>query len=186
MPGATLPRALIDAARHLPLPDARGLLAQALQRSMTTVSLLQAELKQGPSHGSATPRRVLEEVTAGVRSAPEAEFRDLVKTSRVLPKPLWNPRLVDLEGRHLADPDAWWEDAGLIHETDSREWHLSPEHWQATMARHARLTAFGLLVVHNPPSRVRTRPRQLLAELEASYLAGRALGPRPGVRTLVR
>lgn len=56
---------------------------------------LVATLAQGQSNGSALPRRALEDIVAGCRSAPECELRDMVLGSTILPEPAWNTPLPD-------------------------------------------------------------------------------------------
>src|SRR5262249_26103438 len=121
-------------------------------------------------------RAVLAEIAAGVRSAAEADFRDLIRRSG-LPEPMLNPRLY-LDGELLAVPDAFWRDAGLIAEVDSREWHLSPADWEHTMARHARLPAAGLLVLHFSPRQIRDEPAAVVQAVGSALAAGR---PHPSV-----
>ncbi len=82
---------------------------------------------------------------------------DLITRHR-LPTPLFNPRLY-LNGTFLACPDAWWQEAGVAVEVDSKEWHFSTEEsWQDTMRRHSRMTAAGILVIHVTPKQVRVEP----------------------------
>jgi very-short-patch-repair endonuclease len=116
--------------------------------------------------GSAGFRRVLAEVATGVRSVAEAEFRDLIRQAG-LPVPMFNARLYAGDVL-LAVADAWWPDAGVVAEVDSREWHLSADGWQRTMRRHARLTAEGLLVLHFAPQQIRAEPAQVIATLKAA------------------
>jgi very-short-patch-repair endonuclease len=70
--------------------------------------------------------------------------------------------------------DAWWPDAGVAAEVDSREWHLSPGDWERTLRRHARLTAHGILVLHFTPKQIRTEPAQVAAAIRAALDAARA------------
>lgn len=77
-------------------------------------------------------------------------------------------------------------------EIDSREWHLLPEHWAATMARHARLTSYGLLVVHVTPAQIRSQPDEVLRLLARTIEQGLARPtpfvtdtPQPGRRSQV-
>ena len=112
-------RAVADAARgQAVLSEVRAVVASAVQQRRCTIQELGTELTDGAIRDSARLRAVLLEVMAGVRSAPEAEFRDLIRTSG-LPLPLFNPQLF-LNGEFLATPDAWWPDAGVIAEVDSR------------------------------------------------------------------
>src|SRR5260370_5442685 len=59
----------------------------------------------------------------------------------------------------IAKPDGWWPAAGVAVEVDSKEWHLSPEDWQQTMSRHARMSAHGIIVLHFTPRQIRTEVR---------------------------
>jgi hypothetical protein len=177
-------RAIADAARiDLNPREVRALVAEAVQREKCTVAQLAEELRYGPSRGSAALRAVLEEVADGVASGAEGDLRKLVKSGR-LPEPLYNPDLY-MGSEFLARPDLWWKDEGVAGELDSKEWHLSPDLWQRTMERHARMTARGILVLHFPPSRVRSDGQQVLAELRAALEQGRRREPL-GIRTVPR
>jgi very-short-patch-repair endonuclease len=88
-----------------------------------------------------------------------------------LPQPLFNPQLI-LGGRLPAMPDAWWPDRALVVEIDSREWHLSPEFWEATMARDGRLRAVGIRVIHVTPRQVRTEPNWVLGIIAEALRIG--------------
>jgi very-short-patch-repair endonuclease len=163
-------RAVADAARQLSsLTDVRAVVAGSVQRGKVTVRQLASELSAGPVRGSAQVRIALTEVAAGVRSAAEAELRVLIKRER-LPEPMFNAKL--LVGRELiAIADAWWPDAAVIVEVDSREWHLSPADWERTTVRHARLTGLGILVLHFSPRRIRKAGREVAAEIRATLEA---------------
>ena len=145
-------RAVADTVRGLRGTDeVRAVVAAAVQRGKVQVWQLAEELSRGPARGSARLRRALAEVADGVRSVAEADLRSLIKRKR-LPDPLYNPRLYVGE-EFLAVPDAWWPDAGVAAEADSRQWHLSPRDWEQTLARHSRMSAAGIIVLHYPPSR---------------------------------
>ncbi|HXW86767.1 MAG TPA: hypothetical protein VEJ42_00770 [Streptosporangiaceae bacterium] len=167
-------RAVADTVRQLAdLAEARAVVAGAVQQGRCSIANLTAELVAGPTRGSARLRSVLAEVIAGVRSAPEADLRDLIRLSR-LPEPLFNPKLY-LGGVFLAQPDAWWPEFGIAVEVDSREWHLSPADWEHTMARHRRMAAAGIVVLHVSPRQLREHPERVLAEIEAAIRVGRRL-----------
>jgi hypothetical protein len=175
-------RAVADAARLLTsLREVRTLVATAVQAGRCPIGLLGDELAQGSTHGSALLRQVLAEVADGIRSCTEADFRQLIKRAR-LPRPVFNARLHDVAGALIAVPDAWWPDAGVAAEVDSREWHLAPEDWQNTMARHDRMIAHGILVLHFSPRQIRTQASQVAATIEAALIVGRAR-PRLPIRT---
>jgi hypothetical protein len=171
-------RAVADAARMLgDIRDVRSVVAAAVQRQRVSVADLAAELEQGPTSGSAQFRTSLLEVADGIRSSAEAELRTLIKRSG-LPDPLYNPRLFVGE-EFVAKPDAWWPEAGVAVEVDSRQWHLSPADWERTMARHSRMSALGITVLHYPPRRLYAEPRVIVAEIRAALDVGRRRPPLP-------
>ncbi len=177
-PLAPVARAVLDFGRRSHERGVvRAALAEAVQRGHCSAAELAVELAAGSTRGSAVPRAVLEEIADGVRSPAEAEARALVRGS-ALPAPLWNPRLHDATGRFIATPDAWFDDVALAWEIDSREWHLGPDDYAATLDRRNRLMAAGAVVVHHLPSDIRQRPAQVLADLRTNH-ARAALRPRP-------
>ena len=144
------PRAVADAVRPMTdLSDVRAVVAEAVQRRSCSISHLAGELAAGPAWGSSLFRRALTEVAEGIRSAAEGDLRDLIVRAR-LPMPLFNPRLL-VGPEFLAIPDCWWPESGVAAEADSRAWHFSPHDWEQTMARHARMSAYGIVVLHFPP-----------------------------------
>jgi hypothetical protein len=182
-PIAPVARAAQDFARRSRDRDVvRTVLAESVQRGLCTVGELSAELAAGPSRGSALPREVLAEIGDGVRSVAEAHARTLLRGSG-LPAPLWNPKLFDLAGRFVATPDAWFDDVAMAWEIDSREWHLSPDDYAATVDRRGRLMAAGAVVVHHLPRALVTRSSQVLEDLRANH-AQAARRPRPPLHAL--
>jgi hypothetical protein len=169
-------RALADAVRgQSDLRQVRALVADAVQHGKCTIDQLKAELLAGPVQGSALLRQVLNETAAGAASVVEIEFQHLIKASG-LPEPMYNASLY-VGQEFLARPDAWWERAGVAAEVDSREWHLSPAHWQRTLARQAKMSAHGIIVLPFTPHRIRTEPAQIVAELRSALQNGSARPP---------
>jgi hypothetical protein len=154
---APVPRAVADTVRQLTeVREVRAVVADAVQLGRCTVGQLAEELRIGPVKGSAVFRAVLGEVADGIRSTAEGDLRDLIQTTR-LPMPLFNPSLYDGDA-FLGKPDAWWPDAGVAGEVDSRAWHLSPEDWDRTRRRHDRMAAAGIILLHFSPREVRREP----------------------------
>jgi very-short-patch-repair endonuclease len=173
-------RAVADAARELgSLREVRAVAADAVQRRRCRIDQLAEELARGPVRRSAWLRRTLAEVADGVRSAAEADLRDLIR-AHGLPPPLFNARLY-IGPEFLAVPDAWWPAKGVVVEVESREWHLSPEDWDRTLRRSTRMSALGINVMHFTPQRIRTEAAAVAAEIRSALQDGR---PRPAVRTL--
>lgn len=169
-------RAVADEARRMPsLRAVRAMVAEAVQRNLATVPHLVAELEQGRRNGSALLRRAVDEVAAGTRSAPEAELREVLARSAVLPQIWWNPRLRLPDGTTLT-PDGWIPESGIALEVDSREYHLNPEGWERTMRRHNVLAAFDALTLHLSPARLRSDPDGVLRLVEEAHAARRGRG----------
>jgi hypothetical protein len=179
-PVAPVSRALIDGVRRMrDIDQIRAILAEAVQRRVLNATDLQTELDAGSRRGTAIPRMVLRELADGVWSPAESWARRIIQHSR-LPAPRWNVGVYSESGQFLGIPDAWFDDVALAWEIDSYEFHLSPQSYARTLAKHARFTAAGIVVLHTLPSRLRTEPLVVRAELEASYEQA-ARRPRPAV-----
>lgn len=175
-------RAVADAARELgSFREVRAVAADAVQRRRCRIDQLADELRHAPVRQSAWLRRTLAEVADGVRSAAEGDLRSLIRAAG-LPPPMFNARLYigpDL----LAVPDAWWPDAGVAAEVESREWHLSPEDWERTMSRSRRMGAKGILLVQVSPHQIKTEAERIVTDIQDALEAGRARPPL-AIRTL--
>lgn len=157
-------RAVADMVRQLhDLREARDVVGAAVQSRGCTVEQLAAEVEAGPVRGSALLRATLAEVSDGVRSAGEGDLWSLIKRGK-LPEPMYNARLY-VGPKLIAIADAWWPQAALAVEVDSRQWHLSPADWEETMRRHARMTALGILVLHFSPAQIRSAPTEVLTQI---------------------
>jgi hypothetical protein len=176
------PRAVADTARQLTsLREVRAVVADAVQLGRCTVSQLAAELGNGPIQGSAMLRSVLAEVAEGIRSTAEGDLRDLIKAAR-LPMPLFNPSLY-VGDTFLAKPDAWWPDAGVTGEVDSREWHLSPADAERTRRRHDLMGAAGIIPLHFSPKQIRREPAEVVQLIKGALESGLQRPPLP-IRTI--
>jgi hypothetical protein len=172
------PRAVADAARWLTEARAvRGIVAEAVQRGLCPLDRLTEELAAGPVRGSALLRRALAEVAAGAHSVAEGDFLLLIKRAR-LPEPMLNPRLYAGE-TFIAKPDCWWPWHGLAAEVDSREWHLSPSDWEQTMARHQRMTRYGIMVQHYSPGQIARDPEGVVRDLAGALASCQGRPPLP-------
>ncbi len=180
---APIARAAIDASRRLTdLAQARALLADVVQRRMCSPQELAVELDEAQIRGTALPRRVLREVRGGVRSVAEADAKRLLTRHRI-PPARWNYNVYDEHGRWLGCPDAVWLELGVALEIDSLEWHLSPADYRKTLARHRRMTAAGLLVVHVTPATIRDQGAEFINELRSTLAtAARRAAPPLAIR----
>jgi very-short-patch-repair endonuclease len=176
------PRAVADAARQLTsFCEVRALVADSVQQGRCRIDWLGEELAGGPVRSSAWLRRALAEVADGIRSAAEGNLRELLVRAR-LPMPMFNARLYAGQA-FLAVADAWWADAGVAVEVDSREWHLSPEDWERTVRRSARMSAHGIIVLHVTPRQIRDHAAEVAASIGSAVSNGSAR-PRLAIRAI--
>ncbi|HEV8557961.1 MAG TPA: hypothetical protein VGR06_16410 [Actinophytocola sp.] len=179
-PVAPLTRAVLDGSRRLlRQDDVDALIAEAVQKGLTTPRKLADELDTGSRRGAGRPRVTIEAMFAGARSKAEADAYRLVDAS-CLPRPVWNPTLIAPDGSRLPTPDGWFDDVALAWEIDSLEFHLSPKDYERTLRRHAIMTAAGIVVLHTLPSQLVREPAAVLNELSAAYRQA-ALRPRPPI-----
>lgn len=169
---AEVPRAVADTARQLnSLEDVQAVIYEAVQQRACTVRQLITELNEGPCKGSSLFRLVLTEAVDGVRSGAEADFRSLVTRGR-LPEPMYNARLYTLDGTFIAMADAWWDDAGVAAEVDSRAYHLSPAAQDRDRDRHDKLIAYGIFPLHFSPRRIKREGEAVLADIASALENG--------------
>ncbi len=172
-------RAVADAARSMArFDDVRAVVCEAVQRSACTVPDLIAELESGPSAGSLLLREALAEISDGVRSVAEGDFRRLLLRSG-LPRPVFNARLYADDGTFIATVDAWWQEAGVAAEIDSRAYHLAAADQDYTTERHDQLIARGILLLHFPPRRLKTDAAGLIREIGQAIDQGLQRPPLP-------
>jgi hypothetical protein len=165
-------RAVADTARSLNrFGDVRQVVSDAVQRRACTVGELTDEFRVGPAKGSTLLREALAEIGDGVRSVAEADARALILRSD-LPKPMFNARLYDEDGVFIAMVDAWWPEAGVAAEIDSRAYHLTAGDQDRTTERHDKLSAHGVLVLHFPPRRLKTDPSGVISDLRSAIERG--------------
>ncbi len=172
-------RAVADAARGMTrFSDIREVIAEAILHGRCDIASLVRELEEGPSAGARLYRAALGEISAGIRSAAEGDFKDLIDESD-LEKPMYNPELYAEDGTFLGIPDAWWQRAGVAAEVDSREYHTSPEDHKRTIMRHNHMEGHGIKVLHFLPSTIRTEPRTVLGNLRGAIQSGNNNPPIP-------
>ena len=96
---------------------------------------------------------------------------------RQKPTPLYNPTLY-VDGKFLARPDAWWPEAAVAAEVDSRAWHLMPADYERTLARHDRMITLGIRVLHFPPRKLRAAPREVVQQIRSTLALSTGSVPR--------
>lgn len=171
VPLAPLARSVIDACRrvrsHVPV---QALMTEAVQRGRVPPNWLGYEVETGSQRGTAVPREVLKDIITGARSVAEIDAMRVWELTD-LPQPVWNVALRDVHGAYIGTPDAWFAEAGLAWEIDSYEFHFERENYASTINRNARYASAGIVVVQTLPTRLRTEPEAVAAELAAAYHA---------------
>lgn len=176
---APLPRAVADATRGMTrLSDVRAVVAEAVQQGRCSLEELIRELNEGPVAGSRFYRIALGEIGDGIRSAAEADLRELIGRSD-LETPMYNPELYAADGTFLGIPDAWWQRAGVAAEVDSRQYHLSPDDYERTTMRHNRMEAHGISMLHFLPGTLRSNSSAVVTDLRGAIKAGNSKPPLP-------
>lgn len=172
-------RAVADAARSYPtFNDVRAVVSEAVQKGACTIAELVKELTDGPMANSANLRAALIEVSDGIRSVAEGDFRRLIIRGR-LPRPVFNARLYTEDGAFIAMIDAWWKEAGVGADVDSIAYHLSAAAQERDANRHDRATSHGLLLLHFRPRRIKDDGAGVLSEIRAAIENGQRRPPLP-------
>jgi hypothetical protein len=167
--------------------DSFAVIAATVQSGLVQLDQLRDETYAGPARGRPRMVRALAKLIAGVRSAPEADFRDLVLCCRRLPEPLWNC-LVELPNGVKISPDALWVSAGLVHEVNSRRYHswelAGEDAFEDMHRRSAVMVAAGLTVMGNTPRRITVEGAHVIDEVATTYQRENGKGLPPGVKIL--
>lgn len=170
---AVVARCVVDACSgSSDLPAVRHTVASAVQRGRCFIEDIAEELDRVSRRGTRVLRQVIAEVADGAESSAEAETAALMRAAGITGF-RQNAGIFSPAGSWLGRADFYWEDLAAILEIDSREWHLDPDSWQATMVRHNRMESAGFTVMHCTPAQIRRDPEGFLREVRA-WLAVRA------------
>jgi hypothetical protein len=165
-------RAVADTARGLTaLAEVRAVVADAVQRRRVQPWHLGEEVAPGPARGARGIRMVLAEIADGVRSVAEADLRTLIVrdacafryTTRACSRVRHSSPRPTPGGLRRASPARSNPASGICCRPD----------WERTLARAARMSAFGIVVLPLSPRRLRTEPPKVAAEIRSALEAGR-------------
>ncbi|MBV9487362.1 MAG: hypothetical protein JO246_15050 [Frankiaceae bacterium] len=127
---------------------------------------------------------MLEQLEAGVRSAPEYDVRALVLACPGLAEPLWNPLLRLPTGR-LVSPDGFWIDSATASEVDGRDQHSAdiagPDAFDQTYAKRVWMEAAGIDVVSFTGRQPRTASQLVISRIVDAVTRNAGRGLPPGV-----
>ena len=172
LPVAPLERCIVDAGRRsTDRRSTRAFLLEAVQREMATVDAIAYELSKAQRRGTALLRECVEEARSGVRSAPEAELRQLMLRAG-FGRTLWNPVLRLPDRTFVAQPDGLIEESMTVIEVQPRQYHGDGDRFVATLNRATNYGGLGLLVVHVVPSEMRRDPNATLRQIWKTHRQG--------------
>lgn len=180
LPTTTRERAIVD---RLALPmssrDREGLLAEVLQRGLTSEARLAACAARN-LHGAKAVRSLLG-LLVGHDSGLELELDGIARSSGVVCEPLTTVVLPD---GHRHEVDLLAVAAGLVLEADGWAFHSSPAEREADELRDEALRGIGLEVLRFTARQIRQDPDACRRRVLRAY-EGRSWAPPPGV-VLVR
>lgn len=148
--------------------DVHALTSDAVQRRIVTVGELLCAVESCPRRGSRLLREALEGVVAGVRSAGESLFRDLLRRAGV-PEPEWNAVVRTESGRFIVD--GLWHGARLAVEIDGARWHLNAAAWERDLRRANALQATGLRLLRFSVRQLMYEPDVVISAVRAALAA---------------
>jgi hypothetical protein len=173
--------AVIAAARRVKSDrTVLALISDAVQRNVATVKQLMCAQIAGPPRNARRADAALAQVGAGIRSAPEGDFRTLAEASAILPPLLYNRSLL-LPNRQIICPDALAPDAPLVHETNGRRAHKRLDLFEDMQVRHEVMTSVGLIAFHTSPRRLALHGGEVVRAFERAYLREAGKGLPAGV-----
>ncbi len=114
----------------------------------------------------------------------EATWRALTKTLREQERVITRAQALSLglspgQIRHRIRPDGGpWQCLVPGVYLAATGTPLSPGDWERTLARHTRMSRYGIVVLHFTPGQIRTTPEQVVTGIRSALLAGRPLGVR--------
>jgi hypothetical protein len=158
-------------------------LSETLQRRLASYDDLVRAHVQGPPRNTRFADDALEALGAGVRSVPEAAFRNLALASTVLPRPEFNV-WVRLACGRIVCLDALIESSAVVHEVNGRQAHAREDLFEDMQERHDAITASGFVALHNYPRRISTRGREVISQVEHTHQLYDGRGMPAGVQRL--
>lgn len=146
-------RAAIDvtmtAARRA---DVDHVVADVLQRGLTTVDELVEETRLAGRAASSWLKAAVADAARGMRSVGESDLRRVVMAAR-LTEPEWNAPIETRAGIYFVD--ALWRARGVAAEADGLAYHLSARDWSADLRRQNAIHGTGVVLLRFPVRRLR-------------------------------
>ena len=157
LPVTTAARAVVDVALSARTRrDVEHVVADALQRDLTTVGQLAEEVVLLGRLATPWLRDTLRDAARGMRSVGESDLRRVV-VAEGLPEPEWGAAVSTPRGTYHVD--ARWRAQRVVAEADGAAFHLGSAEWQADLVRQNAIVSTGDRLLRFPVARLR-RDRQ--------------------------
>jgi very-short-patch-repair endonuclease len=144
--------------------DVDHVVADVLQKGLTTVQALADETRQAGRLATAWLRSAVADAGRGMRSVGESDLRRVIVASG-LPEPEWNARIETDAGVYYVD--ALWRAKRVAAEADGLAYHLSARDWADDLKRQNAIHGAGVVLLRFPVLRLRTEPLGCGREMHA-------------------
>ena len=153
LPITSAARAAVDVALTVTRRrDVDQVVADVLQKGLTTVEDLAAEVRFAGRSAGPWLRDALTDASRGMRSVGESDLRRVILAAG-LPEPEWNAPIETADGvYHL---DAFWPDYRVGAEADGAAFHLSASDWDRDLRRQNAVHAADVRLLRFPVRRLR-------------------------------
>ena len=142
--------------------DVDHVVADVLQRGLSTVDELAEEVRATGGAATSWLRAAVSDAGRGMRSVGESELRRVVVAAG-LPEPEWNAPVETPGGTYFVD--ALWRERRVAAEADGMAYHLSARDWGADLRRQNDLLSTGLALLRFPVRRLRDESSACGAQL---------------------
>ena len=158
-------RAAVDVAvTALRRADVDHVIADVLQKGLTTVDSLAAEMTLAGRLATPWLRSALRDAGRGMRSVGESDLRRVILAAG-LPEPEWNAPIDTEAGTFFVD--ALWRSRRVAAEADGLAYHFSARDWSADLRRQNAIHGAGVVLLRFPVRRLRVEPEGCGRELSA-------------------
>jgi len=135
--------------------DVDHVIADVLQKGLTTVPALAEEARLAGRLATSWLRAAVEDAARGMRSVGESDLRRVVIAAG-LPEPEWNAPIETDAGVFFVD--ALWRSKRVAAEADGLAYHLNARDWALDLRRQNAIHGAGVVLLRFPVRRLRTEP----------------------------
>ncbi len=135
--------------------DVEHVVADVLQKRLTSVARLMEEAFFAGSAATPWLKAALEDAGRGMRSVGESDLRRVILAAG-LPEPEWNAPIETPAGTYFVD--ALWRRKRVAAEADGQAYHLGAREWGDDLRRQNAIHGAGVVLLRFPVRRLREEP----------------------------